>query len=98
MTRHHFLTHALFDWQRHALRRDTMGTRALDARALARRLGCSLSTAYRRIDTLRARQSDPDVLRVSEAPAAIGSGAVRRKRVVLWPVASNTDGAPPAND
>lgn len=73
-----------------------MGTRALDARALAQRLGCSLRTAYRRMDTILARQHDPEILRVSEAPARIGSGATRQKRVVLWPVGQN-DG-PTAND
>lgn len=66
-----------------------MGTRALDATALARRLGCSLRTAYRRLDTLRARQHDPEVLRVGQEPARIGSGAVRMKLVVRWPVGAN---------
>jgi len=74
-----------------------MGTLALDARALARRLGCSLRTAYRRMDTLLARQHDPEILRVGEEPAAIGSGAIRQKRVVLWPVNSN-DNPGAAND
>lgn len=75
-----------------------MGTLPLDATAFARRLGCSLATAYRRIERLLARQSDPRTLRVEKRPVSIGSGAWRDEYVVLWPVASNTDGVTTAND
>lgn len=57
----------------------------LDAKGYARRVGVSTATAYRHLEALAARQSDPSVLRVDLEPAQIGSGAVRMKRVVLWP-------------
>lgn len=73
--------------------------KALSARALARRLGVSRATAYRRIEALLARQHDPEVLRVEKRPVRIGSGAVREALHVLWPltpIAANDDAT--AND
>lgn len=77
---------------------------ALDAKALARRMGVSRATAYRQIEALRARQGVPGILRVQFAPAVLGFGAVRMKFVVLWPVfdvepgASSNDNATVDND
>ena len=74
-------------------------TKALRARELARRLGVSLPTAYRRIEAMRARQHDPEVLRVVTRPEKIGRGALREALHVLWPItpiAANDDAT--AND
>ena len=77
---------------------------ALDAKALARRMGVSRATAYRQIEALRARQGCPGILRVQFAPAVLGFGAIRQKFVVLWPVfdvepgASSNDNATVDND
>jgi hypothetical protein len=58
----------------------------LDASGLAARLGVSVKTAYRRFEAIRARQGMPDVLKMTTIPAPIGSGAIRQKMVVFWPL------------
>jgi hypothetical protein len=70
-----------------------MAHERLDARAYAARTGRSLKSAYRDIEVMLARQSDPRVLRIVREPVAIGSHAIRERLVVLWPVAN-----PAAND
>ena len=68
----------------------------LSAKAYAARTGRGVASAYRDFEMLLARQSDPRVLRIVREPVAIGSGALRTRLVVLWPVDDPAGG--PVND
>lgn len=68
-----------------------MGHVRLDAKAYADRTGRSLKSAYRDFEKLRARQSDPRVLRIEREPVRVGSNAIRERLVVLWPVGAAND-------
>ena len=62
--------------------------RPLTIAQVARLLGYTPRHVTRLYDRWAARQHDPTMPRVTTVPVAIGSGATRAAKAVLWPVAA----------
>jgi len=62
--------------------------RPLTIAQVARLLGFTPRHTLRLYDRWSARQHDPTMPRVTTVPVAIGSGATRAAKAVLWPVAA----------
>ena len=62
--------------------------RPLTLAQVAKLLGYTPRHVSRLYDRWAARQHDPTMPRVTTIPVAIGSGATRAAKAVLWPVAA----------